>query len=79
MSYRRYRNSGRGRDPYWLYVRYAGVCSVCGEPIPQGQRAFYYPNGRKLLCFRDGCGEAAAADFRAAAADEAAYAGGYGA
>lgn len=61
------------RDPAWIYVRYAGLCARCGEPIPQGQRAFYYPNGKKLYCYRDACGPACERDFAACAHDEMVY------
>lgn len=64
-----------GRDPYWLIVRYAGSCKTCGQAIPKGTRAFYYPNNHALLCPEHS--EAAATDFRACAFYEAVYNGGY--
>jgi len=62
-------------DPYWITTRYAGECSNCGEVIPRGERAFYYPKGRYLYCKHNGCGDTAAADFNSCAMDEATYNG----
>ena len=59
----RYRN-----DPYWITARRAGTCSNCNGPVKKGERAFWYPKSRKLLC--SGCGEPAAAEFDQAAWDE---------
>lgn len=61
------------RDPYWLTAKWEGTCH-CGGTIKKGQRAFYYPNGKRLLCAP--CSEKAAAEFAAAAADEAFMSGG---
>lgn len=62
-----------GGDPYWLRNRYGFVCS-CGAPIEPGNRAFYYPNGKKMLCEK--CGDKADAQFAAAKQDEAFMSGG---
>lgn len=59
------------RDPYWLTVKYSCQCSRCHAPLARGARAFYYPNGKSMLCAAAACGEKAAAEFHAAAADEA--------
>lgn len=75
---RRYRRSSRGRDPYWMNARFASKCHECGAVVPKGARAFYYPNGRKLL--GDACcgaADRAAGDFEAARFDEAQLSGGY--
>jgi hypothetical protein len=69
---RRYRG-----DPRWITVKYAGTCRRCGEPIPKGADAFYYPKGRALYCDSDTCGRAESRSFEAAAADED-FAAGYG-
>jgi hypothetical protein len=63
-------------DPYWTAARYASACTQCKRIVRRGERIFYYPKGRSVYC--EQCGEGAAADFRAAAADEETYAGGYG-
>lgn len=62
-----------GGDPYWTVARYGNgwACARCGATIKQGARVFYYPNGRKVLCEREDCGQQASADFHAAASDEA--------
>ena len=69
------------RDPYWTTARFASRCqrtssatpgSTCGAPIRKGDRIFYYPASRSVLC--EACGADAAADFDAHAFDEAVYA-----
>ena len=73
MSHHRY-----ARDPYWIEsVRYTGECSRCKTPILKGTRAFYYPNGKRLLCSSDHCGGTASREFDSAVFDEAQYNGGY--
>jgi hypothetical protein len=59
----RYRN-----DPYWITAKWAGKCAKCGAPIKRGERAFYYPQERRL--YSGECAEQAASDFQALAADE---------
>jgi hypothetical protein len=56
-------------DPRWIIVRYPGTCRRCGETVPAGGRAFYYPHGRTLLC--EACGGPAAAELEEAARLEA--------
>lgn len=75
MSYRSRTYSG---DPYWLTARFASPCSQkgCTHQIQKGELAFYYPNGKKILCQGDDCGGQAARDFEAAKADESFYGGG---
>jgi hypothetical protein len=65
------------RDPYWITAKYPGHCAVCGADVARGDRAFYYPSSKGLLGSHCGCGDKAAADFTAAAMDEAMYSGGY--
>ena len=60
-----------GGDPYWTAARFGGTCAKCGAAIRRGQPIFYYPNGRKVYCDAEACGQAASADFHAAASDEA--------
>ncbi len=64
-------------DPRWLTVRYPCRCHTCGTEIKRGERAYYYPNGKTMLCGRDACGPQAERDFEAEAADEAFMSGGY--
>jgi len=65
------RHATIARDPYWLNARFDGVCAnpSCPNPIKQGDRIFYYPNGRKALC--PSCSDAAGREFEAAKQDEA--------
>jgi hypothetical protein len=58
------------KDPRWLTVKYRCRCARCGTEIKPGQRGFYYPNGKKLLCDLPDCGKQASAEFEAAAFDE---------
>ena len=58
-------------DPYWIEVRYAGKCSRCGNPLPRGARAFYFPKGKEIYC--QTCGQPEADSFAEAARDEATY------
>lgn len=61
--------SSYSRDPFWLTTKYSGECKQCHRPIARGEKAFYYPIGKRLLC--DGpCGQAASADFEMGKADE---------
>ena len=62
--------SNRARDPYWTTALYPGVCAKCGGEVRRNERIFYYPNGKKVYCDTPRCGQAASADFNAAAADE---------
>jgi hypothetical protein len=60
------------RDPRWIITiitRCSGTCRRCGETVPAGGRAFYYPHGRALLC--KACGGPAASEFEEAARLEA--------
>lgn len=66
-----------GGDPHWLFSLYGGSCSRCKAPIKVGDRIFYYPNTRTVLCGAEACGQAAARDFASCAFDEAVYNGGY--
>lgn len=59
-------------DPRWLYARFSSECK-CGHVIKKDERIYYYPNGKTALCKT--CGEKAAAEFNAAAQDEAMMAG----
>lgn len=63
-----------GGDPYWLTARFASVCS-CGKRIEKGERGFFYPNGRRMLCAAP-CGEKADREFQSAKQDEAFMGGG---
>ena len=55
-------------DPCWITARRDGECSKCQGPVKKGERAFWYPKGRDLLC--EACGEPASARFNEAAWDE---------
>lgn len=58
----------KNRDPYWTTARYSGQ-DANGRPVKKGDRIFYYPNTRTLLTGPEA--EKAAAEFHAAASDEA--------
>jgi len=68
------RNYYKG-DPRWIVARYKGKCSCCGTPILKGDKAYYYPNGKKILCASP-CGFKAEGEFLAAAEDEYFMSGG---
>ncbi len=59
-------------DPSWLTAKYDGECSAegCHQPIKKGDRAFYYPNSRKILAVPCGHAEQASNDFEAHRQDE---------
>jgi hypothetical protein len=61
-------------DPRWITARYAGKCSKTGEPFAAGARVFYYPNGGQV--YAGAAAEAAEADFRNMAEQEAYFGGG---
>lgn len=52
-----------GGDPYWLTLKYSGHCDKCHKPLARGERAFYYPKGKKMFGEACGCGEEADRDF----------------
>lgn len=64
-------------DPRWLTAKWPGKCSApkCGKPIAKGERVFYYPNGKRILC--PACGEQGEREFTAAAFDDAQQGGGW--
>ena len=55
-------------DPYWITARHDDECSGCHQPVKRGERAFYYPRNRTLMCRN--CGEDADARFRSEVWDE---------
>ena len=67
-----YRNSARGRDPYWLTAKFESTCGKpgCQHVIKRGDQAFYYPNTRTILAVPCGHAEAASADFESHAFDD---------
>lgn len=54
-------------DPHWITVEHDMRCDQrrCSVPIRAGERAFYYPAGRKFFGEKCGHGAAASADFQA--------------
>lgn len=65
----RYGSAGTVKgDPHWITVRFAGECAGCGTVLRQGERAFYWPKGRRLEC--DVCGETSDRRFQAEVQDE---------
>lgn len=61
-------------DPRMITSRRPGTCDQCGKAFRRGDQIFWYPLGKRTLAGE--CAEAAAAEFRAMAADEA-MTGGY--
>jgi len=61
-------------DPYWLTLRYRGICAGCGREIKQGERAFRFKDG-SLYCDSADCGQRESAAFNEAALDEEFLAG----
>ena len=60
-------------DPFWLLTKWAGKCEGCGEIIPKGSRAWYYPIGKHIYC--DICGIGHERTFKSQVADDAIMAG----
>lgn len=44
-----YRRNYYEDDPRWIDVRYPAKCS-CGQQIRPGDRGFYYPRGKTVVC-----------------------------
>ena len=69
----RYRRT-YSRDPRWIEAMIAARCQHhengvrCATMIRAGERAFYYPLTKTILCAA--CGEQAARAFASEAADE---------
>lgn len=73
LTHRETMRTRYGRDPFWLSARFNSKCA-CGAEVKRGERGFYYPNDRRMLCSK--CGEGAAREFASAAQDEAFMTGG---
>jgi hypothetical protein len=63
-------------DPYWITVKFVNPaappqCGTCKKRLVIGERVFYYPSTKTMLCMKDPCGIQASKDFNAAAFDEA--------
>lgn len=76
------RRGGGAADPRWITVKFVNPkappqCGTCGAKLVKGERVFYYPNSKTMLCMKDGCGMKASRDFAAAAFDEAQMNGGW--
>lgn len=68
----RWKNRRLGGDPRWITVRRAGVCgrAGCGEVVPAGSSAFWYPTSGTLYPRPCGHGERAAREFEAMRFDD---------
>ncbi len=62
-------------DPRWIRVRYPAHCGRCSAQICRGDEAFYYPNGKTLLCAGEKCGKKASRDFETTKFDESVMSG----
>jgi hypothetical protein len=61
-------------DPRWINARFPGRCKECGRAIKRGDRAYYYPLTKSILC-AEPCGAAAERDFVSCAMGEEMYCG----
>lgn len=57
-------------DPHWTTARMTDRCRKCDQLVRKGDRMFYYPATRTVLCSADACGGQASRDFEAARFDE---------
>jgi hypothetical protein len=57
-------------DPRWITAKFKSTCSTCGGRILAGERIFYYPQSRSVMCNKYDCGGKASREFEAMAADE---------
>jgi len=62
------------QDPYWLTLRFRGVCARCKRQLRRGERAFRSKDG-SLFCDKDECGGQESRDFSAAKMDEEFFSG----
>ena len=73
-----HRRNYRNLDPHWIDVRWANVCSGCHAEIKEGEKAFYYPNGKRLFCDMPNCGQKASREFVSIAFDDRMNSEGFG-
>jgi len=57
-------------DPFWMVAKFASSCPRCAVTIRKGERIFYYPSTRSVLCSADTCGGQAERDLSASKFDE---------
>ena len=50
-----YRRNHYEKDPHWIDVRFPARCA-CGQTIYPGDRGFYFPIGKTVVC--EACGVA---------------------
>jgi hypothetical protein len=55
-------------DPRRITTRFNSNCSKCNGKITKGETAFYWPNGKKVMCTE--CGKPEYRQFLSNAADE---------
>jgi hypothetical protein len=53
----RYRRTGSAGSR-WMQLRYAGVCKVCGQPLPAGTNAYWDASARTVTCSAIACAQA---------------------
>jgi hypothetical protein len=56
------------RDPRWTTARFPGQCKKCEGKIKTGEKVYFFPVGKIVLC--QSCGEEASRRFAAEAMDE---------
>ena len=62
-------------DPRWITARFNSQCHGrdCAQVIRKGERAFYYPNGKRIYAVACGHAESNANDFETCRFDEESY------
>lgn len=58
------------RDPHWTTARFNSKCHSCEQTIKTGSSIFYYPNGKKVFCDKQDCGQARSREFDAHCFDD---------
>ena len=48
-----YRTNYYKHDPRWIVVKYSTRCH-CGQEIKRGDRGYYYPRSKKVVCEKCG-------------------------
>ena len=61
-------NKYKNMNPRYMWSRYAGHCSSCGEYIPKTSDVFYYPTTKKI--YFGVCAETASQQYRSITHDE---------
>jgi hypothetical protein len=63
----------RSSEPYWTTAKFTSKCEHCSKPVTKGQRIFYFPNSRTVLCAAEDCGDQASRQLDAEKFDQRVY------